>query len=86
MLEGAKAWFVNHVWNAFSMDKWKKRSQTFSVIIGVAFILSVVAIMVSIYTQFSVRQWSDSASAVVLVPRDRVVQINGASYIPIKML
>lgn len=85
MLEGAKAWFVNHIWNAFSMEKWKKRSQTFSVIIGVAFILSVVAILVAVYTQISMRHWS-TGSSIVLVPREKIVQINGASYIPIKML
>ena len=85
MLGSVKSWLVNHVWNAFSMDKWKKRSQTFSVMVGVAFVLSIIALLVAIMTNFNHRRWTDSG-AVVLVPKKSVVTINGAAYIPIRMV
>jgi len=85
MWSNAKDWLVNHCWNAFSLDKWKKRSQTMAVLMGVAVVLSIVALLVAIWTQFSWQSWS-AHGAVVLVPKERIVEINGASYIPIRIM
>ena len=85
MWSQAKEWVVDHCWNIFSLDKWKKRSQTLALLVGVAFFLSVLALLVAVWTHLSWREWSTSG-AVVLVPHERVVQINGQHYIPIRML
>lgn len=80
-----KSWLVNHCWNVFSLDKWKKRSQTFAVLLGVAFVLSVAALLVSLWTHLHLQHWTETG-AVVLVPKQRIVQINGHDYIPIRLL
>lgn len=85
MLGAAKTWLVNKCWSAFSLDKWKKRSQTVSVLVGVAFLLSVIAVCVALLTNADYRTWRKSG-AVVLVPKDSIVTIQGASYIPIRMI
>lgn len=85
MWSNAKEWVVNHCWNVFSLDKWKKRSQTLAVLVGVAFVLSILALLVALWTHISWQNWSEHG-AVVLVPRERIVEINGASYIPIRLM
>ena len=86
MWTDVKTWLVNHCWNVFSMEKWKKRSQTFAVLVGVAFVISILALLVALWTNINMNQhWSDTGS-VVLVPKDRLVHINGDTYIPIRML
>jgi uncharacterized membrane protein YcjF (UPF0283 family) len=83
--QNAKTWFIDHCWSLFSMEKWKTRSQTFAVLIGVACILSFVSLVVSCWTQLSMHELTTS-HAVVIVPQARVVTINGEQYIPIRMI
>ena len=78
-----KLWITDKCWNALSMDKWKKRSQTYIILLGVSFMLSIIAIVSVILNHMTMQQWN---TAIVLVPRDKIVEINGASYIPIKMI
>lgn len=80
-----KAYVVNHCWQLFSLDKWKQRSQTLAVLVGVACLLSLTALLLSVWTQVSWRYWSSSGQ-VQLVPKERVVNINGIEYIPVKLI
>ena len=83
MWADVKSWITSKCWNALSMDKWKKRSQTYIILLGVSFVLSIIAIVSVFLNYVNMKQWS---TAVVLVPRDKIIEINGASYIPIKMI
>ena len=78
-----KLWITDKCWIALSMDFWKKRSQTYIILLGVSFMLSIIAIVSVILNHMTMQQWN---TAIVLVPRDKIVEINGASYIPIKMI
>lgn len=79
-----KDWFVNHCWNVFSIDKWKKRSQTFAVLLGLALVLSILSLLFCSWLHSQMH--SSTQSPVVLVPREKVLLIDGQQYIPIRML
>lgn len=85
MWSQAKDWLVQHCWNVFSLEQWKKRSQTVVKLLGVALVLSLVALLVAVWTHVSWQHWT-ATGAVVLVPETRIVHINGTAYIPIRMV
>ena len=80
-----KTWVVNKCWSVLPLDKWKKRSQTFAFLLGLALLMSLIALILAVSMHSSYKSWAKNG-AVVLVPQERIVQINGASYIPIKMV
>lgn len=81
----AKTWLVDHCWHLFALEKWKRRSQTFTVLLALACVMSLVALLVTLWSRANVHSWIHEG-AVTLVPMTRVVQINGQAYIPIRML
>lgn len=76
-----KDWFVGQCWEAFSMEKWQKRTKTFAILLGVACVLSLIALIIStmLYVQ-------SNSGTTVLVPKERVVTIDGNQYIPIYLV
>jgi len=85
MFARTKNWVVNKCWDWFSLDKWKQKSQAFAVVLGITFMLSVVALVAVIFAYIDIHVWSREGH-VILVPKERVVTINGHLYIPIKII
>lgn len=85
MLSHTKDWIVNICWKWFSIEKLQKKSRLFAVVLGVALLLSIVAIIGLILAYVDIHIWSREGH-VILVPRERIVKINGRHYIPIKII
>ena len=87
MLSQLKAWCVNKCWDAFSMDSWKKKSQWAFTFLIITFIIAVCALIGVILAYVDIHVWSKAnQSAVILVPKEKFIEIHGQLYIPIKVI
>jgi len=82
---GVKEWLIQSCWSAFSLEYWKHKSQAAMKYLTITFILSCIAIIGVIFAYIDIHVWSKKGS-VVLVPANALVEIQGQTYIPIKML
>jgi hypothetical protein len=85
MISRAKNWVVNTCWDWFSMEKLQQKSRLFAVVLGITLLLSIIAIIGLIFAYIDIHVWSREGH-VILVPEERIVQINGRHYIPIKIV
>lgn len=84
MWTDVKNWCVNKCWSAFGIDKFKKKSQMIVLVLGITFIMALAAVVAVIFAYIDIHVWSRDGH-VILVPKNRIVTINGALYIPIKI-
>lgn len=95
MLSRAKTWVVNTCWDLFSMEKIMQKSQTFAWVLGLTFFMSLIALIAVIFAYIDLHVWypqammdkaGPSQGPVIMVPREKLVYINGRTYIPIKLV
>lgn len=85
MLASVKNWCIDKCWYAFGIDKFKKKSQTVVIVLGITFLLALAAVIAVIFAYIDIHVWSRKGH-VILVPQERLVTINGNLYIPIKIV
>lgn len=76
-----KAWLVNKCWDTFHLDKLKTRSKIAMFVLGIALLVAVAALIVGI-----VAVTKQTTGEIVLVPKERLVQINDRLYIPVQIV
>jgi len=85
MWSRAKSWVVDTCWNMFSMEKMKQRSQLFAIVLGITLLLTIISLIAIAVTYVEMHVWR-SNSEYVLVPREKLVTIDGNMYIPIQLV
>ena len=86
MFAEIRSWVVNKCWSAFSIETWKKKSQLVVTLLKITFVISVISLIAVIFAYIDIHVWSKPSGSVVLVPKETLVEINGALYIPIKLM
>lgn len=87
MWRECKDWVVDKCWSAFSLDEWKKKSQSWFLMFKITFMIAVLALIGVIVAFFDIHYWQQwRTSEAVMVSRKQLVEINGELYIPIKLV
>jgi uncharacterized membrane protein len=84
-MERVKNWIANKFHTMFSYDQWKKKSNLFATILGITFLMALTALVAVVFAYVDIHVWSRQGQ-VILVSQDKLVDINGHLYIPIKLL
>ena len=86
MWDQCKSWVVDRCWSAFSLDSWKKKSQLVLLVVKITFIMALIALIAVFFAFIDIHYWSKPSGAVILIPKDKIIEIQGRTYIPIKLL
>ena len=85
MLRQCKDWLVDRCWHAFSIDEWKKKSQSWFLMFKITFVIAVLALVGVLLAFVDIHYWQKHQPT-ILVPHEQIVEINGQLYIPIKIV
>ncbi len=85
MLSDLRGWVVQKCWSWFHIDFWQQKSRLLILVVKVTFVMALVTLIGLIFAYIDIHVWSKQGS-VILVPHEKIVEINGAQYIPIKIL
>ena len=58
MISRVKNWVSNKFYGMFSMEQWKKKSKLFATILGITFIMALIAIIAVIFAYIDIHIWA----------------------------
>jgi len=80
-----KEWFVQKFYTLFSVETLHRKSQLVVLVLKITLLIAVVSLIGVIFAYIDIHVWSKKGS-VILVPKEKIIEINGLLYIPIKIV
>lgn len=84
MIEGIRNWFSKILFGKLSVSMQKKETVV-KTSLYLTFLMALIGLIAIIFAFVDIHVWSKDTGRVILVPRDKIITINGQQYLPIRL-